>query len=329
MKFLAVILFASSALAQATRPIADGEKLIQLGSRGVRIHDPSSVVKSGDEYWVFGTGRGLRAYRSKDLKTWTAAPRVIENAPAWVREAVPENRFGNDFWAPDVIQIGGKYLLYYSVSSFGKNTSAIALMSNVTLDPDDAKYAWKDEGIVIRSQRGDDFNAIDPAITLDAEGRLWMSFGSFWSGIKMIELDAKTGRRIAADSVVYSLARSKEIEAPAIHRHGDHYYLFVNWGICCRGERSTYNIRVGRAKTITGPYLDKDGKDMKEGGGTLLLEREGAFVGPGHASILRQGERDVLVCHFYDASNRGQGTLAIRELMWGEDGWPKVGMGAK
>jgi arabinan endo-1,5-alpha-L-arabinosidase len=310
----------------ATAPPAagpsDAERVAQLGSRGVRVHDPSTIVKSKEDYWVFYTGRGVPSYRSKDLIHWEEGPRVFTSAPAWIAKALPENGGRMNFWAPDVIQVGERYLLYYSVSRFGKNTSAIALVTNPTLDPGDAKHAWSDQGIVVRSGQGDDFNAIDPAVVRDASGGLWMAFGSFWSGIKLIQLDPATGMRIAPDSPMHSLARYDSIEAPFIYRHGESYFLFVNWGRCCRGVESTYNVRVGRSAGITGPYLDREGKDLLEGGGSLLLETDGAFIGPGHAGILKAGDDHWLSMHFYDGTRRGAGTLAIRRLRWDADGWP-------
>ncbi|HHY85937.1 MAG TPA: arabinan endo-1,5-alpha-L-arabinosidase [Verrucomicrobia bacterium] len=292
-----------------------------MGSRGMRVHDPSTIVKCKDEYWIFHTGRGVSTYRSKDLVQWTRGPRIFTNAPAWVAEAVPENR-GMSCWAPDVIQVDGQYFVYYSVSSFGRNTSAIALVTNPTLDPDDPDYKWTDHGIVVQSKSSDDYNAIDPALFRDDDGRLWMSFGSFWSGIKLIELDPKTGKRVP-DSKMYSLAHFDSIEAPFICKHDGKYYLFVNWGMCCRGLRSTYNIRIGRSDTITGPYLDKDGKDMLLGGGTLFLGTEGKFIGPGHAGIYSEGGTNWFGMHFYDGTRpNGDSTLAIRTLSWGADGWP-------
>ena len=262
------------------------------------VHDPSTIVKHGDTYWLFATGRGVSSWRSKDLVKWEAGPAVFEGPPKWVADVVPGNR--GHFWAPDVIRHNDKYLLYYSVSTFGKNTSAIALASNATLDSADPKYKWIDEGVVIRSGPKDDFNAIDPQIIRDAGGKLWMSFGSFWSGIKLVELDPKTGLRIAADSPVHALAQKEQIEAVALYRHGDYFYQFVNWGWCCRGVKSTYNMRVGRAKEIAGPYLDQEGKDLLKGGGTLLLETDGRYIGPGHAGVLKDGDRYLLSYHFYD-----------------------------
>jgi len=305
-------------------PAEEAARQAELGSRGVRLHDPSTVVKCKDEYWIFYTGRDIRSYRSKDLVKWEPGPVVFSNAPPWVAEAVPANRSGRDFWAPDVIHVGDRYLLYYSVSSFGKNTSAIALASNSTLDPSDPNYTWIDEGIVIRSSPRDDFNAIDPALFQDADGSLWMPFGSFWGGIKMIQLDPKTGKRIAPESPVYALAHYDSIEAPFIYRHDGKYILFVNWGFCCRGTNSTYEIRVGRSDKVTGPFLDRDGKDLLLGGGTPLLGTEDVFVGPGHAGILKENDKYWFGFHFYNGAQRGSSTYAIRPLRWDKDGWPVV-----
>jgi len=258
------------------------------------------------------------------LNHWEPGPVVFTNAPVWIKEAVPANRGGRDFWAPDVRQVGDRYLLYYSVSSFGKNTSAIGVAANPTLDPADPAYGWSDQGSVIQSSPQDDFNAIDPAVYQDQDGSLWLAFGSFWGGIKMIQLDPKTGKRIAAESPVYSLAHSDSIEAPFLYRHADNYYLFVNWGFCCRGTNSTYEIRVGRSDKITGPYLDRDGKDLLLGGGTPVLASEDVFLGPGHAGILKVQDRYWFGFHFYNGAQRGMPTYAIRPLRWDAEGWPSV-----
>ncbi len=292
------------------------------GKRNVEVHDPSSIVKCGDEYWLFSTGTGVSSWRSKDLHSWQGGPRVFPEIPPWVTEVVPEQR--GHFWAPDVIRHQDRFLLYYSVSSFGKNTSAIALASTPTLDPDDPAYQWTDHGILIQSQSGDDFNAIDPAVIRTESGELWMSFGSFWSGLKLLELDPHSGKRIADGGPLHSIASSREIEAPYIYQRDGWFFLFVNWGECCRGVDSTYNIRVGRSRNITGPYLDKEDNDLAKGGGTLLLDSQGPFIGPGHASIFHEGDRYWLSCHFYDGTERGRSMLAIQELTWAEDGCPVV-----
>jgi arabinan endo-1,5-alpha-L-arabinosidase len=310
--------------------------LKKLGSRGVGVHDPSTIVKCKGEYWMFYTGGGVPSYHSKDLITWERGPQVITTSPDWLTKVVPP-RAGRgpggpggripSFWAPDVIHLGDRYMVYFSYSAFGKNTSAIALATNPTLDPCDPAYKWTEQGIVIQSDPNDDYNCIDPAVTTDAEGNLWMAFGSFWSGIKLIQLDPKTGQRIAPDSKVYALAHYDSIEAAYIYNHNGAYYLFLNWGMCCRGKNSNYNIRVGRSTKITGPYFDKDGKDMLAGGGTLVAGTDGVFIGPGHAGIIKVDDKYWMGMHFYDGTTvRGDSKYAIRPVTWDSDGWPVIGM---
>jgi arabinan endo-1,5-alpha-L-arabinosidase len=298
--------------------------LERLGSRNVRVHDPSTIVRCQDEYWLFYTGRGIPSFHSRDLIHWEPGPHVFTNALPWVRTAVPRNWGGRDFWAPDVIHLGDRYLIYFSASSFGRNTSAIGLATNPTLDPNDPTFHWTDRGIVVQSNPEEDFNTIDPAVAQDAEGNLWLAFGSFWSGIKLIQLDPVTGKRIAPDSPIYSLAHSSSIEAACIYLHHGSYFLFVDWGMCCRGTNSTYNIRVGRSDKITGPYRDKTGTDLLLGGGSPLVGSVGPFIGPGHAGIVRVGQADWLSCHFYDGTRHGSPTLALLPLHWDADGWPDV-----
>lgn len=298
-------------------------QLPNTGGKGLRLHDPSTIVRERNQWWLFSTGRGVSSFHSTNLIDWIAGPPLFTNAPGWALEAVPDNR-RTYYWAPDVIKVNDRFLVYYSVSSFGQNRSVIGLVSNSTLDPSAPGFQWRDDGQVISSDRTNNFNAIDPALVKDEDGRLWMTFGSFWSGIKIIELDPNTGKRVTPDSPISSLAHSQTIEAPCIYFHDQNYYLFVNWGYCCRGTNSTYNIRVGRSQKITGPYLDQAGQDMAQGGGTLLLQTEGTAIGPGHAGILRDGDRYWFSMHFYDGTDRGASKLSVRPLLWQSSGWPVI-----
>ena len=283
-------------------------------------HDPSTIAKCNNEYWVFSTGQGILTRHSKDIITWEAGPSVFKTAPAWTTNMVPRNR--GYFWAPDIIEINHKYLLYYSVSSWGVNTSAIGLATNPTLDPADPRYHWTDAGLVVQSFKTNDFNTIDPSVALDADGKLWLAFGSFWSGIKVIQLDPSTGMRGSPDSPIYSVASHSQIEAACLVRHAPYYYLFVNWGQCCRGTNSTYNIRFGRGDRATGPFLDKDGVDLAQGGGSLFLGSDGPFIGPGHAGVFSEEGTNWLSFHYYDGRRRGRASLAVRRLAWDSTGWP-------
>lgn len=286
----------------------------------LQIHDPSTILQHDGRYWCFSTGMGVQSLVSDDLTHWRLGPPLFAKPPKWVHDVVPRQR--GHFWAPDVIQLADRYHLYYSVSAFGKRTSAIAQASSPALDPDNPNHQWTDHGIVVQTSEESDHNAIDPAVFRAPDGTLWMTYGSFWSGIKLIELDPSTGGRIAPDSPVYSLARKSEIEAPALYFRDGKYYLFLNWGFCCRGVRSTYNIRVGRSDSITGPYVDRDGVALLDGGGTLVLDTRGDAIGPGHAAFFEQDGELFMSYHYYDAARRGLPQLGINRLAWDDSGWP-------
>jgi arabinan endo-1,5-alpha-L-arabinosidase len=250
---------------------------------------------------------------------------VFGKNPEWTQELIPGS---TDFWAPDIAYYNGKYHLYYSVSTFGKNRSLIGLATNVTLDKEDEAFEWVDEGVVIESHATDNYNCIDPNFVLDAEGNPWLSFGSFWTGIKMLPLDPETAKPTEDDPTLYALAQrsvnSGSVEAPFIIRKDDFYYLFVSFDFCCRGVDSTYHVMVGRSETITGPYLDRDGVDMAEGGGTQVTFPTDRWRGPGHNSILQQDDGDYIIYHAYDANYDGMPTLRIDPLLWDADGWPSI-----
>ncbi len=290
-------------------------------------HDPSTVVKCKDRYYLFATGSGITSRSSADKIFWSAGPKVFANVPAWTTNAVPG--FTGTFWAPDVLYVSNRYCLYYSVSTFGSQISAIGLVTNPTLDPTDPNYLWTDQGPVITSTNGLAYNTIDPCLSWDASGKLWLCFGSYWNGIYITQLDPATGLRITPNSTTFRLADSSSIEASYIFRQGSYYYLFVNWGSCCDGVDSTYNIRVGRSLSITGPYLDKNGVDMVNGGGTLFMRASGKYSGPGHVGILSDGGTLFLTHHYYDANSWDTGynaygtpRFAMLPLSWTTDGWP-------
>lgn len=307
-------------------------------------HDPSIAVENGT-YYVFATGKapdgGQFAVRcSKNLTDWTLCGHVFAEVPSWIRESSPRTK---DLWAPDVSYFNGTYHLYYAYSVFGANTSGIALATNETLDPTNPRYAWKDEGLVLKSTETDDFNAIDPNIVLDKQGQPWLSFGSFWSGIKMRRIDRTTGKLAGSESTLYSLAtRAKPenadppkpglppnweaIEAPFIVRHQGYYYLFVSFDLCCRGVHSSYRIMVGRSRGVTGPYIDAEGKPMLDGGATQLLAGNSRWIGPGGESILQTANGDTMVFHAYDADT-GKPALQVSTITWA-GGWPHIALGS-
>jgi arabinan endo-1,5-alpha-L-arabinosidase len=308
------------------------------------VPDPS-IIEQGDVYYVFSTEPGIGIRRSTDLYHWEKVGTVLPGAlPSWAQREVPGTQFP---WAPDVSHFAGKYHVYYALSTFGGQRSVIALATNATLDPSSPQYRWEDRGVVLESVPGrTPFNAIDPNVALDEAGNPWLSWGSFWGGIKMRRLDPATGMVSKQDTTTYSLAAragvnavegptdAQAIEGPFIIRHGGYYWLFVSFDACCRGAESTYNVRVGRATTITGPYMDRAGVAMTEGGGTLVLAGTGMIAGPGHTSILTDGDRQYIVHHYVnvkegpaspDAPLAIPRSLQIRPLYWAWDGWPIAG----
>ena len=287
-----------------------------------RVHDPVIIEENG-AYYLFGTGPGVSIRCSEDLLNWKLCSAVFFGLPKWIKEEVPAVV---DLWAPDISFFNGKYQLYYSASSFGDNRSVIGLATNRTLDLNSPDYGWMDEGLIIKSENSDNWNAIDPNFVVDADGQTWLSFGSFWSGIKMIKLDNNTSKASVEDPTLYSLARrstSTAVEAPFILYREGYYYLFVSFDQCCQGVASTYNIRVGRSETITGPYLDKDGQPMLAGGGTLIKKGGERFKGTGHNAIFQEDGQDYLVYHAYDSEDHGTSKLRLEPLSW-LDNWPIV-----
>ncbi|MCU0959672.1 MAG: arabinan endo-1,5-alpha-L-arabinosidase [Pirellulaceae bacterium] len=294
--------------------------------------DPTIAVLPGaaSPYFVFATGRGIPIFQSRDLVTWTRAGRVFDaDVPAWAAAAIPGAR---GIWAPDISFREGQWRLYYSVSTFGSQRSVIGLVTNQTLDPQDPEYRWVDQGLVLESHPGvDNFNAIDAACFVDQASRHYLFWGSFWSGIKVVELDAETGKPRPGAQPLAVAARAPRTDPPAIEapfviwREG-HYYLFVSYDMCCDGARSTYKVMVGRADEACGPYRDRDGRAMVDGGGTLVLASYDRWRGPGHNAVLQTDRGDFLVHHTYDMHDlRAARVLQIRPVYWSPDGWPVVG----
>jgi len=301
------------------------------------VHDPV-IAKYKDTYYVFCTGGGrggsgvIPIRTSKDLQHWELAGYVFDKLPDWVKPELP--KAGGGAWAPDISFFNGKYHLYYSVSSFGVNESAIGLATNTTLDPKDPAYKWEDQGMVVRSRTADDFNAIDPNIVIENNNTIWLNWGSFWGGIKMRRIDPATGKLSLKDTTLYSLASRPRgqpkatppvvgaVEAPFIYKHGGYFYLFVSFDFCCRGVKSDYNVVVGRAKNVTGPYVDRSGKPMTEGGGSPVVPgRSARWHGAGHQALFRDGSTEYLLFHAYDPTT-GRPGLQISTLVW-EKGWPR------
>jgi arabinan endo-1,5-alpha-L-arabinosidase len=295
--------------------------------------DPTAVATKDAAgktvYYVAATGRGVQLLRSADLVRWEHAGRVFaEDVPDWTRREVPGTK---GIWAPDLSYHDGLYYLYYSVSTFGSQRSVIGLAVNKTLDRASAEYRWEDRGKVVESSaETTNFNAIDPALLVDQQGRWHLFWGSYWTGIKVVEIDPASGKP-ASGAAIQPVAARPHSKPPAIEGafpifHDGYYYLFVSWDSCCDGARSTYQVMVGRSRLPAGPYVDAEDKPMLDGGGTLVLHGDERWRGPGHNGILTDGAKQWMVYHTYDMQHlTAQRILQVRPLTWTADGWPRVG----
>ncbi len=325
----------------------------------VMAHDPVMAFENGI-YYLLSTGNGLQWATSKDRRSWVVQPTpFIEHIPEWTQDSVPG--FHNHVWAPDIIRWHDRWWLTYSCSTFGKNTSAIGLMSSDRLNGQ-----WKDEGCLVKSEaKRNDWNAIDSNIAIDENDTPWLVWGSFWDGIQIARLEWKVdsgkfatapvsssdavanstlstlncktiarrymkGDPKAAENPTSKFAGRNSIEAPFIFKKNGWYYLFVSWDYCCRGAKSNYRVAVGRSKNIAGPYLDREGKDMLVGGGTLFLEGDKKeYEAAGHCAAYTfttpQGdEEDIFICHGYSTKLKGMAILIQRPIKWTADGWPTL-----
>jgi len=301
------------------------------------VHDPV-MAKDGDTYYIYATGIGLQQMTSKDRKTWTVLPQpVMTVIPGWTTDSVPG--FSNHVWAPDVIQWYGRWWLAYSCSTFGKNGSAIGLLSSRSL----SSNMWKDEGCIVTSrEKRDNWNAIDPNFVIDDNDQPWLVWGSFWDGIQLARLDSTMhiaqGEKPRTIARRYDLnykptepnptskyAGTNAIEAPFIFKHGGYYYLFVSWDYCCRGAQSNYRVAVGRSKTVEGPYLDRTGKDMANGGGTIFLKGDKKeWEAAGHCAAYSFDGEDIFICHGFSTTHNGAAMLIQHPISWTDDGWPEL-----
>jgi arabinan endo-1,5-alpha-L-arabinosidase len=281
-------------------------------------HDPV-VVSADGMYYEFQTGRGIPTKTSADLLRWKNAGSVFAQNPAWIAQQVSG---ATDLWAPDVSHFNGKFHLYYSASTFGSNKSCIGHATRDSL----TSGSWQDQGSVVCSNAGnakDDWNALDPNAVVDEAGTPWLVFGSFWSGIKLVKLTAE-GKRADNELTAVAGRNGGAIEAPFIVRRCGYYYLFVSFDKCCAGADSTYRVMVGRSRELKGPYVDRAGVAMRDGGGTQVVAGAGAWKGPGHNAVLHTDKGDYNIYHAYAASD-GHSELRISELFWDAEAWPVSG----
>ena len=273
------------------------------------IHDPSTVIFCEGRFYTYGTGG--TSLVSDDGWTW--------------RRGAPLPRRG---LAPDVIRVGDKYFLYIAANS-GPTKADVNLLTNKTLDPASPDYKWEEGGVVASSDGVEDCNAIDPGVFLDPNTkRLWLTYGSYFGYIRLVELDPKTGKRLNPQAKPSNIAINSE--ASIMIYHDGWYYLLVTHGSCCRGADSGYNIRAGRSKKVTGPFIDNMGVDMLQGGGKLFAGSQDRVIGPGHFGLFDLGDGVERFSLHYEADldRGGASVLDIRPLLW-KDGWLAAGENLK
>ncbi|WP_086844567.1 arabinan endo-1,5-alpha-L-arabinosidase [Amycolatopsis kentuckyensis] len=313
-RFAAVVLVATALLAT---PAAAAAAYPDPGrvTGDVGVHDPSVVKRPDGSYLVAHTGDGIALKTSTDRVAFSGAGSAFPGGAPWT---TPYTGGGRSLWAPDISYHNGRYYLYYSASTFGSNHSAIFLATS----PSGNSGTWTDRGLVVESRGSDTFNAIDPNLVVDDAGRWWLDFGSFWSGIKLIQLNPATGLRQGSAMTAVAGRGGGAIEVPYIVQRGRYYYQYVSFDFCCRGAASTYRVLVGRSTSVTGPYADRNGVAMTSGGGTEILAGHGSVHGPGHEAVLADNDGDLLVYHYY--TDNGAARLGINRLTYDAAGWPQV-----
>jgi arabinan endo-1,5-alpha-L-arabinosidase len=301
------------------------------------VHDPS-IIRQGSTWYAFTTdviglppGNYLPIRCSQDKINWSACGSIFpESMPAWLAAKVP-GIVG--IWAPDVSYFNGAYHVYYAGSTLGSQQSVIGLVTNTTLDSTDPAYQWVDRGEVLESNLGDDFNAIDPNIFIDSDGSVWLTYGSYWSGIKQRQIDASTGMLLASNATRYSLATrpgvpNDPIEGASLVQHGNYYYLFVSIDYCCNANVATDNYKeaVGRSTSAHGPFVDEAGTAMMNGGGTVLIVGDSHWSGTGGGTAwIDPNTGDALIVfHALNLSQNGAMYMWIKSLGWTND-WPVIG----
>lgn len=307
-KNVTLLLLSAMMLLMAAFPVNASTRTLS-GDTGV--HDPAYIVENGTT-WVFSTGQGIQVLWSSNGTAFNRGTQIFATEPSWWSQYVP-NHTKLDVWAPDIYYYNGKYYLYYSISSFGTNTSAIGLVTCTSI----AKGDWVDQGMVLRSTSSSTYNAIDPNLFADKNGNLFMSFGSWFAGIYITAIDKSTMKPTGNSYRVAT--KSGGIEGSSVIYKDGYYYLFVSIGTCCQGTSSTYKVAVGRSTSVFGPYYAKDGTSMLDGGATVIDSGNSSWVGPGGQDV---PSTNLIVRHAYSAADNGNPKLLISDLYWDSSGWP-------
>lgn len=289
----------------------------------IRVHDPV-MIKQGHTYYIFHTGTGISIKTSRDKVYWSKDSSVFTRSvmPAWFTKDIPEQK--GHLWAPDIHYRDGRYHLYYSVSAWMNFNSSIGYATNTTLDRHDPTYKWVDHGQVISYKNGGKgVNVIDPNVFVDKDKKVWLLYGSYRAGLRIVELDPRTGMLKNDPPEIITLTTSLGEGVFLIKGHG-YYYIFASRGRCCAGNESNYQIVIGRSKNIAGPYLNKEGESWVDNKYTVFLAGNYQEPGRGHNGFFTEDDTTYIVYHAYTRSAKGASLLNIKPLYINEDGWPTL-----
>lgn len=287
----------------------------------LRVHDPV-MIKQNDTYYIFSTGKGVSIKTSKDRIHWKNSGKVFGKSLAWFKNDIPDQ--DGALWAPDIHYRNGKFHLYYSVSGWMNFNSSIGYATNTTLDTTSANYKWVDQGMVIDFKNGGEkVNVIDPNIVVEKNGKVWLLYGSYQGGLRLVALDAETGKLPSNKPELITITPSLG-EGSYIIKGPGYYYIFASRGICCKGIESTYQVVMGRARDIKGPYLNKKGESWLNNKYSEFLEGNYEEPGRGHNGFFAERDTTFIVYHAYTRSAKGASLLNIKPVYMDADGWPTI-----
>lgn len=320
MKILSSIFAAVSVFFMASSAV-NAQDTTRTLKGDLKVHDPV-MIKQNNTYYIFSTGKGIPVKISADKITWKNSGRVFANSLPWFKNDIP-NQDGA-LWAPDIHYRNGKFHLYYSVSGWMNFNSSIGYATNVTLDSTDVRYKWVDEGQIISYKNGGEkVNVIDPNVVVEKNGKVWLLYGSYQGGLRLVELDAQTGK-LKSDKPELTTITPSLGEGSYIIKGPKYYYIFASRGICCKGIQSTYQVVMGRSENIKGPYLNKKGESWLNNKYSEFLEGSYEEPGRGHNGFFSEGDTTYIVYHAYTRSANGASMLNIKPVYADADGWPTM-----
>ena len=216
------------------------------------------------------------------------------------------------------------YQFISNICAWMNFNSSIGYATNTTLDPNDPAYHWTDEGEVISYKNGGEgVNVIDPNVFMDKYGKEWLIYGSYKAGLRLAQLNPITGKLYTDTPQLITITTSLG-EGSYIIKSPLYYYVFASRGKCCAGLASTYQVVMGRAKNIQGPYLTKEGESWTNNKYSLFMAGDEEEPGRGHNGFFTEHDTTFILYHAYTRSANGMPLLNIRPMYTDDQGWPTL-----